>query len=60
MKGSINYLAQLKMFCEKQEGLCSVCPLNNKEHKESNDGICPFLSKPFSWDNNKIVRMVKI
>ena len=60
MKGSINYLAQLKEVCEQKEGLCANCPLNQNKNNDNNEGICPYLSKPFSWNNNKIVRMVKI
>ena len=56
MKGSINFLKHLKSVCEESKGNCDNCPLKGKEQKKN---FCPFLSKPFSWDDDTVIEMVR-
>lgn len=52
MKGSINFLKHLKSVCEESKGNCDNCPLKGEEQKKD---LCPFLSKPFSWDYDTVI-----
>ena len=57
MKGAINYLKAIRDICQKYKGDCKHCPLGDKERLE--DTICPRLTNPSSWNDYKVVDMVK-
>lgn len=58
MKGSINYLRQVHDICEKAKKDCKRCQLGEKRRLE--DNICPRLTDPRSWDDEKINAMIRI
>ena len=57
MKGAINYLTEVKSICTKHKGDCRMCPLGEQTRLE--DTLCPRLTNPKSWDNEKIRNMIK-
>ena len=57
MKGAINYLISLRNTCIEYKGDCKRCPLG-KERVLQNT-LCPRLTHPESWSDDKIVDMVR-
>ncbi len=58
MKGAINYLRAVRDICEKNKGNCKRCPIGNKRKLE--DNICPRLTNPASWSDERIAEMVRV
>lgn len=57
MRGAINYLKAIKEICRENLGDCKKCPLGKEPKLENN--ICPRLTHPNTWSNERIVEMVK-
>ncbi|MBP5424293.1 MAG: hypothetical protein J6Y78_17815 [Paludibacteraceae bacterium] len=57
MKGAINYLKSIRDVCREYSGDCKKCPLGNKPKLD--DNLCPRLTHPNTWSNDRIVEMVK-
>ena len=58
MKGSIDYLRKVRDICQEHKGDCKRCPLG--ERRILTENICPRLTNPMSWDDDKITTMVKV
>ena len=58
MKGSIDYLRKVRDICQNHKGDCKRCPLGDKRILAEN--ICPRLTNPMSWDDDRITTMVKV
>lgn len=57
MVGAINSLRKLKQTCIKYSGSCKDCPLGRQRSIE--DTMCPHLTKPNSWADEKTTEMVR-
>lgn len=57
MKGSIEYLRHLRTFCKTHKGDCKKCPIGKE--KDLDKTLCPRLTHPESWSDDKIVDMVR-
>ena len=57
MKGAINYLISLRNTCKEYKGDCKRCPLGKERSLQKT--LCPRLTHPESWSDDKIVDMVR-
>lgn len=57
MKGSINYLREVKKICKDNKGDCWKCKLGNQ--RKIKDTLCPRLTEPRTWSDSKTTDMVK-
>lgn len=57
MKGAINFLVGLREMCRKNKGDCKKCPIGKE--KDLDKTLCPRLTHPESWSDDKIVDMVR-
>ena len=57
MKGAINYLKAIRDICRDNSGDCKRCPLGSKPIVS--DNLCPRLTHPNTWSNDRIVMMIK-
>jgi hypothetical protein len=57
MKGAINYLISLRDTCKEYKGDCKRCPLGKEKSLQKT--LCPRLTHPESWSDDKIVDMVR-
>jgi hypothetical protein len=57
MKGTIKYLQTIRDICRNNNGDCKRCPLGEK--RELSDNMCPRLTHPNTWSNERIVKMVR-
>jgi hypothetical protein len=58
MKGAIAYLRTVRQYCMDANGDCKNCPLGKE--KDVKDCLCPRLTQPRSWDDYRILEMIKI
>lgn len=58
MKGAIEYLREVRKICRSNKGDCKMCPLGCERFVD--DCLCPRLSVPSTWTNDKIVDMIRI
>lgn len=58
MKGAINYFIELRRVCQEHKGDCKRCPLGEEKNLEKT--LCPRLTHPETWSDDKIVDMVRI
>lgn len=58
MKGAINYLREIRAICqEHSRESCRTCPIGSGELSGT---LCPRLTLPATWDDDKICRMVSV
>ena len=57
MKGAINFLVGLRGMCRENRGDCKKCPIGKE--KDLDKTLCPRLTHPESWSDDKIVDMVR-
>ena len=57
MKGAINFLIGLREMCRENKGDCKKCPIGKE--KDLDKTLCPRLTHPESWSDDKIVDMVR-
>ena len=57
MKGAINFLVGLREMCRENKGDCKRCPIGKE--KDLDKTLCPRLTHPESWSDDKIVDMVR-
>lgn len=57
MKGAINFLVGLREMCRENKGDCKKCPIGKE--KDLDKTLCPRLTHPESWSDDKIVDMVR-
>lgn len=57
MKGAINYLKAIRDICRDNAGDCKRGPLGKEPRVDAN--ICPRLTHPNTWRNERILEMVK-
>ncbi len=55
--GAINNYRKLKEICANHKGSCKECPLGKQ--KNVLDTMCPHLTKPMSWTEEKTTEMVR-
>ena len=55
--GAINSLRNLRQTCIKYSGSCKSCPLGRQMN--INNTLCPHLTKPISWTDEKTTEMVR-
>ena len=55
--GAINSLRNLRQTCIKYSGSCKDCPLGRQRSIE--DTMCPHLTKPNSWTDERTTEMVR-
>lgn len=56
MKGTIDYLRELRKVCMQNKGDCKVCQLGKGNLK---DTLCPRLTSPMDWSDQKTTDMSK-
>lgn len=56
MIGAIEYLRALREACIQAEGRCRQCPLGQEQ--DIRKTICPRLSDPKTWSDEKTSKMV--
>ena len=57
MTGAINYLREVQKICTENHGDCKSCLLGKQEKLK--DTLCPRLTHPQSWTDEKSTAMVR-
>jgi hypothetical protein len=57
MKGAINFVVGLREMCRENKGDCKKWPIGKE--KDLDKTLCPRLTHPESWSDDKIVDMVR-